>query len=193
MQNICVFCGSKKGSSPIYEQSAIEFAQVMVKHGLDLVYGAGRVGIMGIIGNEVLQQGGKAYGYIPSFLKDKEVAHLGLTELVEVETMHQRKALMAEKADAFVALPGGMGTMDELCEIITWAQLRLHNKPIGILNVDGYYDHLIQLIDHMVAQGFVIQKHRELILVSDDAEDLIEQLRNFHVDKELPSDLLNKA
>lgn len=193
MQNICVFCGSKKGEKPVYEQVSIEFAQLMIKHGLDLVYGAGKVGIMGIIGDEILKHGGKVYGYIPTFLKDMEVAHLGLTELVETETMHQRKALMAEKSDAFVALPGGMGTMDELCEIITWAQLQLHSKPIGILNVDGYYDHLIALIDNMVKEGFVAPKHRELFVVSDDAEELLQKLRDFHSNSEGPSEILEKA
>lgn len=193
MRNICVFCGSKKGNSPAYEESAIKFSQLMVKHELDLVYGAGKVGIMGIIANEVIKAGGKVYGYIPHFLKDMEVAHLGLTELVEVETMHQRKALMAEKADAFVALPGGMGTMDELCEIITWAQLQLHNKPIGVLNVDGYYNHLIALIDSMVKEGFVMQKHRDLILVSDNEEDLIQQLKAFHTDQQIPPEMLERA
>jgi len=193
MRNICVFCGSKKGNHPAYEESAIKFSKLMVQHQLDLVYGAGKVGIMGIIANEVLAQGGKVYGYIPHFLKDMEVAHLGLTDLVEVETMHQRKALMAEKADAFVALPGGMGTMDELCEIITWAQLQLHNKPIGILNVNGYYDHLIALIDGMVKEGFVLQKHRNLILVADDEESLIQQLKAFHTDQQIPSERLNRA
>jgi len=193
MRNICVFCGSKKGNDPTYEQKSIEFAQLMAKHELDLVYGAGKVGIMGVIANEVLKLNGKVYGYIPYFLKEMEVAHLGLTELVEVETMHQRKALMAEKADAFVALPGGMGTMDELCEIITWAQLQLHNKPIGILNVAGYYDHLIALIDHMVKEGFVLPKHRDLILVADDGETLIQKLKAFHADTQIPPEMLKKA
>lgn len=193
MRNICVFCGSKVGQDAAYKESAIKFSQLMVQHQLDLVYGAGKVGIMGVIANEVLQLGGKVYGYIPHFLKDMEVAHLGLTELVEVETMHHRKALMAEKADAFVALPGGMGTMDELCEIITWAQLQLHNKPIGVLNVNGYYDHLIALIDHMVKEGFVQPQHRALILVSDNEEDLIQQLKAFHNDQQGSTERLDRA
>lgn len=193
MQNICVFCGSKKGLSPAYEESAIQFSQLMVANQLDLVYGAGKVGIMGIIANEVLKQGGKVYGYIPYFLKDMEVAHLSLTELIEVETMHQRKALMAEKADAFVALPGGMGTMDELCEIVTWAQLELHNKPIGVLNVNGYYDHLLGLMDNMVKEGFLSEENRALVIDSDDAEVLIQKLKDYHASSEIPSDMLKKA
>jgi len=193
MQNICVFCGSKKGASPAYEAAAVQFSQLMVANGLDLVYGAGKVGIMGIIANEVLKQGGKVFGYIPYFLKDMEVAHLGLTELIEVETMHQRKALMAEKADAFVALPGGMGTMDELCEIVTWAQLELHNKPIGLLNVNGYYDHLLALMDHMVKEGFLSEDNRALIIDDVDGENLIKKMKAYHASKQIDPEMLKKA
>ena len=174
---ICVFCGSRAGDDPIYEEKAKEFAQEMVKNQLNLVYGAGNVGLMGIIADEVMKQGGKAEGYIPFFLADKEVAHTGLDKLEKVETMHQRKQLMADEADGFVALPGGMGTMDELCEIVTWAQLRLHHKPIGVLNINGYFDHLMLLMDNMVEKGFLSKQDRGIIIFSEDPQELLSKIQ----------------
>ncbi len=177
MKKLAVFCGSRTGIDPIYEQKSREFAKLMVENDLELVYGAGKVGLMGAIANEVLENKGKVYGFIPYFLSDLEVAHQGITSLTEVDTMHERKQLMANYADGFVALPGGMGTMDELCEIVTWRQLSLHQKPIGILNVNGYFDKLIDLIENFVANGFLSEEDGNICLVSKNPQELIDLMK----------------
>ena len=180
-KKVCVFCGSRLGNDTIYKEATTHFGQLMVANQFELVYGAGKVGLMGTVADAVLEAGGKAHGYIPYFLSDKEVAHKGLTSLVEVDTMHERKKLMADYADAFVALPGGMGTMDELCEIITWAQLKLHTKPVILLNVNGYYDALITLMKSMVKEGFLNANDRELLLIATTPEEVIEYLKQHAV------------
>src|SRR5262245_8842875 len=150
MKRVCVFCGSKSGSRVIYADATRRFGQALVEHGCELVFGAGHVGLMGVLADAVLAAGGNAIGVIPQALVDRELAHGSLTELHIVETMHQRKSLMADLSDAFVALPGGYGTGDELFEILTWAQLGIHSKPIGLLNVAGYFDPMLAWLDHML-------------------------------------------
>lgn len=173
-RSICVFTGSRQGVSPKYAQAATEFAGELVKRGFGLVYGGGNVGLMNIIANTVLQDG-YVIGVIPDALVSKEVAHTGLSELRVVHSMHERKALMAELAAGFIALPGGIGTMEEFFEVLSWAQLDLHNKPCGLLNVDGYYDSLINFLDHAVAQDFVKPQHRALLIVENQVTKLLER------------------
>ncbi len=166
MKRLCVFCGSKSGSHPQYAEAVRRFAVALVGRGCDLVFGAGHVGLMGVLADAVLAAGGKAIGVIPQALVDRELAHNQLTELRVVHTMHERKALMADLADAFVALPGGYGTADELFEILTWAQLGIHTKPVGLLNIAGFFDPLLAWLDQCVREDFIHQNHRELLLVS---------------------------
>ncbi len=176
MKRLCVFCGSKSGNRPLYAEATRCFAAALVARGYELVFGAGHVGLMGVLADAVLAAGGKAIGVIPQSLVDRELAHTGLTELRIVETMHQRKALMADLSDAFVALPGGYGTGDELFEILTWAQLGIHAKPIGLLNIAGYFDPMLAWLDHMMREDFLRRKHGDLLLVADDAETLLKLL-----------------
>jgi uncharacterized protein (TIGR00730 family) len=178
MQTVCVFCGSS-GGDPVYAESARRLGTALAAHGLNLVYGGGHVGLMGVVADAVLAAGGKVAGVINRALVEKELAHHGLTELHVVETMHQRKALMADRSDAFVALPGGFGTLDELFEILTWRQLGMHAKPIGLLNVAGYFDTLLGWITHSVRERFVKEKHRELLLVADDPERMVGMLQTY--------------
>lgn len=179
VQNICVFCGSRTGNKVVFEQIAWDLGKLLAKKNHTLVYGAGNVGLMGVIADSVLENGGKVTGVIPNFLVEKEVAHKGLTEIITVDSMHERKQIMAEKSDAFIALPGGFGTMDELCEILTWSQLDLHNCPIGLINTDGYFDLLIQFFDKMVEDGFLNKVNRSLILVDKTPEGLLEQFDHY--------------
>ncbi len=180
MQRVCVFCGSSPGVKQEYAVGARELGLVLAKKNIDLVYGGGHVGLMGIVADAAMSAGAKAIGIIPRCLADKEVAHQGLTELKIVQTMHERKAQMSELSDGFIAMPGGFGTLEELFEVITWAQLGIHKKPFGLFNVAGYYDKLIEFMDYQVEQGFVPQRHREMIIVSDEAEQLVEMLESFH-------------
>jgi uncharacterized protein (TIGR00730 family) len=173
-----VFCGSSAGRVRHVEVAA-GVGGLLAERGVGVVYGGGRIGTMGALADGALKAGGSVIGVIPRHMIEWEIAHDGLTELHVVDTMHQRKALMADLSDAFVALPGGAGTMDELFEIWTWAQLELHAKPIGLLNVDGFYDHLIALIDHMVAEGFLKAPYREMVLVDDDFERLLNRLGQY--------------
>ncbi|MEO8150111.1 MAG: TIGR00730 family Rossman fold protein [Bacteroidia bacterium] len=176
MKSIAVFCGSSKGNDPIYTKVANELGKYLAQQKIGLVYGGGNIGLMGIIADAVLQSGGKVTGVIPHFLMKKEVGHTGLTELILVDTMHQRKQIMCDRADAFITMPGGFGSMDELFEILTWKQLGLHNKPIGVLNVNGYYDHLVALINHMNCEQFVPDKTKELVIIDDSIEGLMAKL-----------------
>ena len=176
MQRVCVFCGSKSGARPAYTEATRSFGAALVARGCELVFGAGHVGLMGVLADAVLAVGGRAVGVIPQALVDRELAHRGLSELHIVRTMHQRKALMADLSDAFVALPGGYGTGDELFEILTWAQLGIHAKPIGLLNVAGYFDPMLAWLDHMTREDFLQSRHRELLLVADDAAALLDLL-----------------
>ena len=176
MQRLCVFCGSQAGTNGLYQQAAVELGRLLVQHGYGLVYGGGQVGLMGSIADAVLQAGGEVIGVIPQAMVTRERVHRGVTQLQVVASMHARKARMAELADAFVALPGGYGTLDELFEIITWAQLGMHRKPIGILNVAGYYDTLLGWIDRAITEGFIRPEHRQLTVIADAPAVLLERL-----------------
>lgn len=171
---LCVFCGSSSGLKQSYAQNARTLGAVLVKRGYGLVYGGGRVGLMGILADAVLQNGGEVIGVIPQALAEKEVAHKSLTKLHVVATMHERKAKMAELSAGFIALPGGLGTFEELFEVFTWAQLGLHRKPLGLLNVDGYYDPLLALIDHATSEGFIRAEHGQLLLTSAKPDELLD-------------------
>ena len=177
IRSLCVFCGSSFGNRPEYSAAAAEVGRLLAERGIRLVYGAGNVGLMGILADAALAAGGEAIGVIPQMLVDRELAHRGLSELRIVGSMHQRKALMAELSDAFIALPGGLGTLEELCEVLTWAQLGIHHKPVGCLNVQGYFDGLFQLLDHAASEQFVRPQHRGLLLAADDPEQLLQLLQ----------------
>ena len=179
MKRVCVFCGSTVGNRAEYGSAAQGLATVLARHGLGLVYGGGNVGLMGMLADSMLQAGGEVIGVIPQTLVAKEVAHRSVTELRIVDTMHQRKALMNELSDAFIALPGGFGTLDEFFEILTWSQLGIHGKAIGLLNVAGYYDHLLAMLDHAVTEGLLRPAHRELVLADTDADLLVQRLVTF--------------
>ncbi len=170
--HLCVFCGSSRGANPAYAESARRVGTSLARHGLGLVYGGGRIGIMGIIADAALAEGGRVVGVIPDPLATKELAHDGLTELHVVPSMHERKALMARRSAGFLMLPGGIGTFEEFFEILTWAALGLHQKPIGILNVAGYFDPLLALLEHTVAEHFVRPAHLESLLVSDQPDTI---------------------
>ena len=176
MKRITVFCGASSGFDSIYYSEARHVGQTLAARGIELVYGAGRIGIMGAVADAVLDAGGLAIGVIPGFLCSKEIAHDGLTELIVVETMHQRKAKMQELGDGIIGLPGGFGTLEELFEVLTWAQLGLHKKPIGILNTNGYYNSLITLIQSMVDTGFLKELNQQMLLMSDNIEDLLSKM-----------------
>jgi uncharacterized protein (TIGR00730 family) len=173
----CVFCGSNRGANPLYAVAAAELARCLVASGIGIIYGGGKVGLMGVLADAALAEGGQVIGVIPRMLVEREIAHQGLSELHVVGSMHERKALMADLSDAFIAMPGGYGTLDEFCEILTWTQLGLQRKPIGMLNVDGYFDRLLDLFDQAVDQQFVRQKHRDMIVTERDATSLIARMR----------------
>lgn len=174
MKTICVFCGSYNGADEEYVETAQALGTAIARRGLGLVYGGGHVGLMGTVADAVLAGGGHVIGVMPQALVEKELQHKGVQEFHTVATMHERKALMAERADAFIALPGGFGTMDELFEIVTWAQLGLHRKPIVLLNVAGYFKPLLHLFHHMAEEGFIKHAHRSIILVEEKAEQAVE-------------------
>jgi uncharacterized protein (TIGR00730 family) len=176
VKHVCVFTGSATGRDPVHADAASIVGRRIAERGLGLIYGGGRVGLMGVLADAALASGGRVVGVIPGFLEAREVGHSGLTELHVVPTMHERKALMADRADAFLALPGGLGTLDELFEIFTWAQLGLHDKPIGLLNVAGYFDGLVTLVDHMVTEGFVRVETRARLHVDTDPDALLDRL-----------------
>jgi len=179
MRRVLVFCGSSPGRLPAYVDAAGALGAELAAQGLGLVYGGAQVGIMGALADAVLAQGGEVIGVIPRMLVEKEVAHTGLSDLRVVETMHQRKALMESLADGVIALPGGFGTLEELFEIVTWAQLGIHAKPVGLLNVAGYWDQLLAFIDHMRAERFVRPEQREALLVADSAAELIARMARY--------------
>jgi uncharacterized protein (TIGR00730 family) len=179
MESICVFCGSSEGARPLYRETAQEMGRTIARRGLRLVYGGGRIGLMGTLADAALAAGGAVTGVIPRSLADKEIAHPGLTDLRLTGSMHERKALMAEMADAFIALPGGWGTFDELCEILTWAQIGLHAKPCGLLNPAGYYDPLLALFDRAVEERFLRPEHRAMLRVETDPDLLLEALSRY--------------
>ncbi|MDA0705118.1 MAG: TIGR00730 family Rossman fold protein [Proteobacteria bacterium] len=179
MPRICVYCGSSTGNHDDYSANARDLAQVLVRHGYELVYGGAARGIMGVVADAVLALGGKVHGVIPTLLLDKEIAHRGLTELHVVNSMHERKSVMASLSDGFIALPGGFGTLEELIEILTWAQLRLHDKPCGVINVRGYFDHLLAFLDHAVAEGLLRPENRRRLLCATEAATLLDQFEQF--------------
>ncbi len=179
MKKICVFCGSNVGSKDIYTQKAQELGRLLAEKGLELVYGGGNVGLMGVIADAVLAAGGQVIGVIPNFLMEKELGHTGATELIITKSMHERKQTMADLSDAFIAMPGGVGTLEELTEIFTWAQLGLHEKPIALLNVQGYYDDLIVFFDRMVTEKFVSTANRSMLLSDSNPADLLEKMSTY--------------
>jgi uncharacterized protein (TIGR00730 family) len=179
MNAICVFCGANFNGDEKLKAAIGELAETMVNQQTALVFGGGKVGVMGLIADAVLQRGGKAIGVIPGFLMDKEVGHNGLTEMHVVENMHQRKQLMNDLCDGIITLPGGFGTLEEFFEVLTWLQLGLHNKPIGLLNINGFYDFLLKQMDVMVENRFLKPANRKLVLSSDSPQKLIELMQNF--------------
>jgi len=180
-KRICVFCGSSSGGRDGYAAAAASLARHLAARGIGIVYGGGNVGLMGTLADAALAAGGEVIGVIPRFLGSLELAHAGLAELRVVDSMHERKALMAELADAFIALPGGFGTFEEFCEVITWTQLGLHRKPCGILNVEGYYDPLLALFDHATAERFVRPPHRALVISDSRIEPLVKRLLEYEL------------
>ena len=185
LDRIAVFCGSSSGNDMAITDAAQKLGQLLVAQQIELVYGAAKIGVMGEIAKAVLDAGGYVTGVIPEFLKRKEVVHLGLSELITTENMHQRKLIMSERSDGFIALPGGFGTLEELFEIITWSQLGLHQKPVGLLNINGFYDPLINLLEGMVRKGFLKMENFEILLIATEPEQLLDKMRSF-VPKNVP-------
>jgi uncharacterized protein (TIGR00730 family) len=179
MKRVCVFCGSNRGARREYREAARRMGEAITRRGIALVYGGGNVGLMGDIADTVLEAEGEVIGVIPEALVAREVAHTGLTELRVVGSMHERKAMMADLSDAFIAMPGGFGTFEEFCEVLTWSQLGLHQKPCGLLNISGYYDHLLALFDHAADEQFVPPAHRSLVLEESDPDRLLDLIENF--------------
>jgi uncharacterized protein (TIGR00730 family) len=176
---VCVFCGSSVGNRPAFRKAAADLAEALARRGLGLVYGGARVGLMGVLADAMLQHSGEVIGVIPQALLDREIAHAGLADLRVVGSMHDRKALMVELADGFIALPGGYGTLEEFSEVLTWAQLGLHRKPCGLLDVDGYFDPLLALFDGAVVAGFLRPENRALVLKANDPETLLDLLASY--------------
>ena len=181
MKAICVFCGANFNGDPLLKYAVEQLAEIMVERDITLIFGGGKVGVMGLLADAILNNGGKAIGVIPQFLMDKEVGHTGLTELHIVENMHQRKQLMNDLCDGIIALPGGFGTLEEFFEVLTWLQLGLHNHPIGLLNVNGFYDHLLMQMDVMVEQRFLKPANRKLVITSGDSIELVNLMENCEV------------
>jgi uncharacterized protein (TIGR00730 family) len=179
MKRLCVYCGSSFGSLSDYTEAARNLACVLVKNNIEVVYGGASVGTMGVLADTVLAEGGHVIGIIPQALVDKEVAHLGLSELHVVKSMHERKTLMAELSDGFIALPGGLGTLEEVFEILTWGMLGLHQKPVGLLNTRDYYRSLIAFLDHAAAEKFIMEVHRAMLLVEQEPERLLERFARY--------------
>lgn len=177
MNKVAVFCGSRQGINPLYIQVAEELGKVLAANQLELVYGGSSIGLMGAVANAVLQSGGKVLGIIPTFLSDREISHQHVTELKVVHSMHERKALIYDSSDAFIIMPGGIGTLDEFFEIFTWHAIGQHSKPIGILNVHHYYDPLLKLLDHMVEQEFLSKATKDALYAEENPEKLIHALR----------------
>ncbi len=179
MRSVCVFCGSRDGSKPEFKAAAIELGQLIAKDNIELIYGGGHVGLMGALADAALEASGKVIGVIPESLAKKEIAHFGLTELKVVKSMHERKAKMAELSDGFIAIPGGYGTLEEFCEVLTWSVLGIHKKPCGLLNVGGFYNDLLKFFDSLNGYDFITKEHRDLVLVSDSPADLLSQMKNY--------------
>jgi len=179
MKSIAVYCGSSSGINGVYKEQAAGLGKLLAANKIHVIYGGGKVGLMGVLADAVLEAGGQITGVIPAFLKIKEVAHSGLTELICVESMHERKALINDKSDGAIALPGGLGTLDELFEMLTWGQLGLHTKPVGLLNTNAYFSPVLTAIEKMISEGFLKERNREMILTSETMEDLWEQMKKY--------------
>lgn len=179
MKSIAVFCGSSEGAFSIYKESALKLGQELAKHQITLIYGGANVGLMGILADAVLEHGGSVIGVLPQFLQNREIAHTGLTELIMVDSMHERKAKMAELADGFIALPGGPGTLEEYFEIFTWGQLGLHQKPCGLLNINQYFDPLVSMFDTMERHHFMQSKYRDMVITDDTPEGILKQFSTY--------------
>lgn len=191
LDSICVFCGSSEGNDEKIIEAATQLGEALANNSIELVYGAAKIGVMGLIAKSTLAHKGKVIGIIPEFLKLKEVVHLGLTELITTQNMHDRKLLMQNRSDGFITMPGGMGTMEELFEILTWLQLGLHSKPIGLLNVNHFYDDLILMLEKMVKKGFLSMENLELLIVDDQIDSLLNKMKNFK-DPKKPKWLTNE-
>jgi len=179
MKSIAVFCGSSVGNNDIFKQQATLLGQTLAKQNIVLVYGGAKIGLMGAVADGALSEGGKVIGVLPAFLKSKEIAHDRLTELIMVDSMHERKTRMNELCDGVIAMPGGFGTLEEFFEMLTWAQLGLHKKPIAILNVNGFYNALIMMVDTMVEKGLLKEINQQMVLISDNIDDLLNKMRNY--------------
>jgi hypothetical protein len=179
MKRITIYCGANVGSEAVFEQQAYLVGKTLAQQNIGVVFGGGKVGLMGAVANGAMQNGGEVIGVIPNFLSTKEIAHDGITEMIKVETMHQRKTLLNELSDAMIALPGGFGTMEELFEMLTWAQLGLHKKPIALLNTNGFYDALLALIQTMVDKQFLKKEYQQMLLHSENITDLLEKIKNY--------------
>ncbi len=184
MKRIAVFCGSRSGNDAIYAYQAEKLGKVLAQRGIEVIYGGSRLGIMGAVAQGALNEGGKVTGVLPYFLQSKEVAHEGLSEMILVNSMHERKTRINDLSDGVIALPGGFGTMDEFFEMLTWAQLGLHNKPMGLLNVKGYYDPLDQMVQNMVDQGFLKKSNQSRMIINEDIEELLQKMENSHIPAE---------
>lgn len=184
MKSIAVFCGSSSGTNGIYRENAIKLGKTLAHNDIRLVYGGAKVGLMGAVADGALSAGGHVIGVIPGFLQIREVAHENLSDLIRVETMHERKALEYELCDGAIALPGGFGTLDELFEMLTWGQLGLHKKPVGLLNINGYFTALMSVIETMVNEGFLKEINRDMVIVSDEIEDLLEKMIHYQAPEE---------
>ena len=184
IQRLCVFCGSSSGARPVYAEAAAELGRELAKSGVTLVFGGGRVGLMGILADSVLAAGGEAIGVMPRALVEREIAHTSLTKLHVVESMHERKALMADLADAFLLLPGGYGSWEEFLEVVTWLQLGIHRKPCALLNVAGYYDALLSQASYALEEGFLRPAHKEMLVVEENPARLLARLESAHVPSE---------
>jgi uncharacterized protein (TIGR00730 family) len=179
VERVCVFCGSSPGARPAYAEAAAELGRLLVADGIGLVYGGGHVGLMGVVADAVLAEDGEIIGVMPQALVDREIAHAGVADLRVVGSMHERKALMADLADAFIALPGGLGTLEEFFEVYTWSQLGLHQKPCGLLDVEGYYSGIAEFLTHAVNERFLREDHRAMLVVEQDPSGLVDRLRQF--------------
>ena len=179
MRSICVFCGASSGRDARYAAAAASFGRLLAEENIELVWGGGHVGLMGVVADGVLEAGGRVFGVIPTFMAERELAHPQASEMIVVDSMHARKAAMADRADGFVALPGGFGTLDELFEIVTWAQLHIHTKPVGLLNVNGFFDPLIAMVRHMSAEGFVKPEHVALLHAAEESAQLLQSMRAY--------------
>ena len=183
MKRIAVYCGSSIGKDGIYREAAAQLGRTLARKSIDIIYGGGKIGLMGILADAALQAGGRVTGVIPGFLADLELAHGQLSRLITVETMHQRKAMINEMSDGAIALPGGFGTLDELFEMLTWGQLGLHDKPVGILNTNDFYDHVLSLVHSMVAEGFLKEINRDMLLVYSDIDELLENMGSYRASR----------